>query len=102
MPEKVVATQEGSVTLTTEPTVAVPAMDVAYSSPYQERLAREAEAAAAVEASPVRSFRGPDWSDLPNYYCPLCKYATLDGDLAVIAHGASRHPGVDLKEHISG
>jgi len=99
-----VTTQEGEVvigTATSAPSV-FPDPNVAYSSPYAEQLARAAWELEQRESSPARSFRGPDWSDLPNYYCPLCNFATLDGNAAVMAHGTFAHPGVDLKEHISG
>jgi len=99
---KTVETQEGTVTIgaQTPPTEAPPETLIAYSSPYQEKLAREEAERLANVAKEI--FRGEDWCELPNFYCPLCNYATLDGDLAVLSHGASRHPGVNLKEHISG
>ena len=101
MAGKTVDTQEGSVPIsrgmnvpTVVPPVTTEVQEVAYSSPYQEKLAKEEAARLAGAAKEI--FRGPDWSDLPNFYCPFCAFASLDGDAAVLAHGAFRHPGVDL------
>lgn len=99
---KTVTTQEGPVELATSaPTEAAPAAEVAYSSPLMAKLAREEAERKAKEPKDI--FRGPDWSDLPNYFCPFegCRFATLAGDRAVIAHGVERHPGVDLKEIVT-
>lgn len=93
-----IETQEGEVTAKTpEPPSANVVGDVAYGNPLDAQAARER---IAQLENPV--FRGEDWSDLPNFYCPLCSYATLDGDDAVFAHGRFMHPGVNLKEHIGG
>lgn len=102
MPEKRVETQEGPVTLGAAPgpTSAAPAYEYAYSSKEDERLAKEEADRLSNEAQGI--FRGEDWAEgLPNYYCPLCPFATLDGDVAVLSHGAMRHPGVDLKEKVT-
>jgi hypothetical protein len=61
-------------------------------------MAQEAAQKLADQAAEI--FRGEDWSDLPNFYCPACGFATLDGDVAVFNHGLFRHPGVDLKEQV--
>jgi hypothetical protein len=90
VPDKTVTTQEGEVPLGAR-TSSAPVQEVAFSSPTMEK-----EAADKLAAESAEIFRGEDWSDLPNYYCPLCNYATLDGDAAVISHGMDRHPGVDL------
>lgn len=101
MAGKTVDTQEGPVSLSAGdvPTAERPPVyETAYSSPYQERLEREAAEALANEAKDV--FRGEDWAELPNFYCPLCSFASLDGDVAVLSHGAQRHPGADLRSFI--
>jgi hypothetical protein len=90
VPEKTVTTQEGEVPIGAR-TSSAPAQEVAYSSPAMEK-----EAANKLAAESAEIFRGEDWGELPNFYCPLCNYATLDGDAAVISHGMDRHPGEDL------
>jgi hypothetical protein len=90
VPGKTVTTQDGETPLGPQ-TSQAPATEVAYSSPSMEK-----EAADKLAAESAEIFRGEDWSGLPNYYCPLCNYATLDGDTAVISHGMDRHPGEDL------
>lgn len=99
MPDKTITTQEGEVQIgasAAAPTVVGPDPNVAYSSAYEGRMALERAQQLATEAREI--FRGEDWSELPNFYCPLCSYATLDGDVVVFSHGAARHPGIDLKE----
>jgi hypothetical protein len=87
---KTVTTQEGEVQLGAR-TSSAPAQDVAYPNAVMEK-----EAADKLAAESSEIFRGEDWGELPNFYCPLDNYATLDGDAAVLSHGADRHPGVDL------
>jgi hypothetical protein len=89
-------TQEGTVAIGVT-NVPVVVGDVAYGNPLDELNARR-----AADEAGGQVFRGEDWADLPNFYCPLCGYASLEGDLAVVTHGQYRHPGVDLKEHIRG
>ncbi len=87
-----VETQEGAVAVGPPPTPTIIG-DVAYGNPLDALAALEAQRALE---NPV--FRGEDWCELPNFYCPVCGFATLEGDAAVIAHGVFRHPGVNLKE----
>jgi hypothetical protein len=104
---KTIETQEGEVTLASPgdtPTEAAPETpeypdNVAYSSVLDGILAKEEAARKAAE--PVDIFRTEDWSELPNFSCPACPFSTLDGDAAVLAHGAFRHPGVNLKEMLT-
>lgn len=92
-------TQEGEVALgaSAPPPTGDPFENVAFSSPADEKAARAAYAEKAKEY-----FRGEDWAELPNYYCPVCPYASLEGDEAILAHGRFSHPGVNLKEQVNG
>lgn len=37
------------------------------------------------------TYQAGTWSGVPNFVCPYCPYATLDGTALVVAHIASEH-----------
>jgi hypothetical protein len=86
-----------------------PQVDPAVSTSSEAKTAAESKAdrAEAKEAEAVlERYREGSWAGHPNYKCPYCAYATLNGSddvelhiLSRLEQGDSRHlPALDKKE----